>query len=236
MKKLTVIGLLFMLISSTWAQYAGRDFSLSINANYTTTAKVYTNPNSNDINLRNRSIPLEDLLSPSIDLRIRLSESLLLGLTTEWIEKIGSNEIFVQSNSGSRSVTVSEGFKVLPVELSIHYLVPFSTNTFKFLIGGGLAYYYGSHIRRLGGEDVSNIKRDFAYGIQVGISSDYLVTPFLSIRGEMKFRDPEFSLTSKYNQESVIYNGQRVWFVRDEFDSKVNVDGVTFILGIAFHF
>jgi len=237
MKQISIsIVLFFSMFACIPAQYADKDFSISINYNYTTTAKVYTNPNSSDINLRNRSMPLEDLFSPSIDIRYKISESLILGLNSELIEKTGINEIVVQTNSGNREVPVTEGFSVIPLELSIHYLVPFSTEAFKFLLAGGVAYYYGEHIRTLGDQDVSNVHRDFAYGIQVGLSSDYLITNFLSVRGEMKFRDPEFELTSRYNKESVIYNDQRVWFARNEFDSKVNIDGVTFTIGIAFHF
>lgn len=239
--KMKYISLLFVIVfsgtgSDLYAQYSENSFSISVNANYTTTAKVYNNPNSADINQRNRSVPIEDIYSPSLDIRYRLSQSIILGLNLEKIEKTGTGEIVVQTNSGNRVIPITEGFSVIPVEFFIHYLVPFSTETFKFLIGGGTAYYYGSHIRRVGDQEVSNIKREFAYGIQVNISTDYLITDFLSVRGEMKFRDPEFELTSRYNQQSAVYNGQRIFFTREEFDSRINIDGVTFTLGIAFHF
>ncbi len=52
----------------------------------------------------------------------------------------------------------------------------------------------------------------------------------------MKFRDPQFTVKSKYSKKEVNYNGNIIRIAQDTFDSKINVDGVTFILGLAFHF
>ena len=218
------------------AQYNGNLFNVSFNANYTTSARIYLNPNSSDIDLKNRSNSVSDIFSPSIDIRYALSEDIFLGISTEYMYKVISDYLNVLGPKGTETINIDDGFKLIPVELFVHYLLPFSTEDFKFLIGGGVAYYYGSHVRKFGNEEISNVKRDFAYGVHVSTSADYLINKFLSVRAEMKFRDPEFETTNKYNKNIVNYNGEVIKVNQETFDSKINVDGITFTLGIAFEF
>ena len=219
------------------AQENYKNFSLSLNYNYTTTARIFLNPNSPEEILRNNAFYMEDIYSPSADLRYRLTEDLLIGLNVEYIRKVQTGpNLTVLGTEGTQTIDVEDGFKVIPFELSVYYLLPFSTEKFKFMMGGGLAYYYGEQLRKFGNEEVSNLSRDFAYGIQAMVSSDYMITRFLSLRGEMKFRDPEFEVTSKYKYKRVNYYGSTIVLAQDTFQSKINIDGVTFTLGMAFHF
>jgi hypothetical protein len=52
----------------------------------------------------------------------------------------------------------------------------------------------------------------------------------------MKFRDPQFKVKSAYNKLDVKYNDQTILLAQKTFDSKIDVDGVTFILGFSFLF
>jgi len=133
-------------------------------------------------------------------------------------------------------ITVEDGFKLIPVELSLYYMLPFSTELFKFLIGGGAGYYLGEQVRKFADVEVKNISRKTAYGIHVIISMDYFVFENVSLRTEMKFRDPQFIVKSEYTKNETIYNGREINLPQSSFDSKINLDGVTFILGAAFHF
>ncbi|HEX2962355.1 MAG TPA: hypothetical protein VHO43_11225 [Ignavibacteriales bacterium] len=233
-----MLGLAFCLLSgSAHGQEMYKDFSLSLNYNYTTTARIFLNPKSPDEILRNNSFYMEDIFSPSADLRYRLTEDILIGLNVEYIKKVQAGpNLTVLGSGGTQTIIVEDGFKVIPFELSAYYILPFSTEKFKFIMGGGLAYYYGEHLRKFGDEEVSNLKREFAYGIQALVSSDYMITSFLSLRGEMKFRDPELEVTSKYKNKRVNYEGSTIVLAQDTFQSKINIDGVTFTLGMAFHF
>ena len=235
-KSLFIFSTCIILITAeSFAQYNNKLFSISINGNYTTSAKIYLNPNSTDIDLKNRSNLVEDIFSPSIDIRFSITEEIFLGLCSEYLHKLASQNITVIGSSGTESISINDGFKVIPIELSIHYLLPFSSEKIKFLINGGFAYYYGSHVRKFGDVQISNIKRESAYGIHVGTSADYLINNYFSIRGEMKFRDPEFETTNKYDKRIINYNGKVIRVNQEKFDSKINIDGITFILGIAFH-
>ena len=233
--------ILFIVIFSlpTWAQFNGNRFSLSINAVYTTSAKIYLSPNSSDEILRNNSFPLTDIADPSVDLRFRLYDEVILGISTEYMQHTqpGKN-VTVSDDISNRTETieVEDGFLLIPIEFSIHYIMPFSTEKFKFLMGGGGAYYIGNHKRKFGDVEVSNIERKAAFGIQVSISMEYLMRKNISVRTEMKFRDPQFTIKSKYSKLNFNYNGNPKTLFSDTFDSKINVDGVTFIAGISFQF
>lgn len=229
-----IIILAFSL--NVFAQF-NKTFGVSVNAVYNTSARIYLSPNSSDIILRNNSFIIENIFNSSIDFRYRLSESIILGFNTEYMTttSIGPN-LTVFLGSSTVTIDVEDGFRLIPLEMSAYYLLPFSTERFKFLMGGGMGYYLGSHIRKFGDVEVSNAERKAAYGIHVSISMDYLIKEFVSVRGEMKFRDPQFAVKSKYNKKEVNYNGNIIRLAQDSFDSKINVDGVTFILGLAFHF
>jgi len=236
MKSIIAAIILLFISSCGFAQFT-KTFGVSLNAVYNTSARVYLSPNSSDIILRNNSFLIENILNPSLDFRYRLSESIILGISTEYMvsTSIGPNlTVFV--GNGTVTIDVEDGFRLIPLELSAYYLIPFSTEHLKFLMGGGIGYYIGSHVRKFGDVEVSNAERKAAYGIHVSISMDYLIKDFISVRGEMKFRDPQFTVKSKYNKSEVNYNGSIIRLAQDSFDSKINVDGVTFILGVAFHF
>ncbi len=235
--KIKILAIVILLFSTNAVAQFSKTFGLSVNAVYNTSARIYLSPNSSDLILRNNSFLIENFFNLAIDFRYNLSETILLGFNTEYMStaSIGPNLTVFMGNS-TVTINVEDGFLLIPLELSAYYLLPFSTEHFKFLMGGGMGYYFGSHIRKFGDVEVSNAERKSAYGIHVSISMDYLIKDFISVRGEMKFRDPQFKVKSKYNKNEVNYDGNIIRLAQNSFDSKINVDGVTFILGLAFHF
>lgn len=232
-----IAAIIIIIFSTNALAQFNKTFGVSVNAVYNTSASIYLSPNSSDIILRNNSFLIENIFNPSIDFRYKLSESIILGFNTEYMtsSSIGPNLTVFLGNS-TVTINVEDGFSLIPLELSAYYLLPFSTERFKFLMGGGIGYYIGSHVRKFGDVEVSNAERKAAYGFHVNISMDYLIKDFISVRGEMKFRDPQFTVKSKYSKKEVNYNGSIIRLAQDTFDSKINVDGVTFILGLAFYF
>jgi len=234
-KYLIIILILFAPIS--FCQYNGNSFMIGVNGVYTTSAKIYLYPNSSDAILRNTSFPLSDIINPGIFFRYRISDDLLIGFNTEYMRKTehGKN-LTVFSNNRTVTIDVEDGFVMIPFELSLYYLLPFSTEDFKFLMGGGGAYYYGKQIRNFGNAGVNSSETHIAYGIQVSISMDYLITNHISVRGSMKFRDPQFTVKNIYDHKIVNYNGSVLDLAQSSFYSKVNIDGVTFVVGAAYSF
>ncbi|MCH7723344.1 MAG: hypothetical protein IIC76_08450 [Bacteroidetes bacterium] len=218
-------------------QYNGNDISIGIYGFYTTSASVFLNPNASDIVVRNKSFLIEDIWNPGVDIRFRVSEPLILGLNIEYI-RITRSAPNLNVFLGGSVVTliVDDGFKLIPVELSAYYLLPFSTEGFKFLMGGGLAYYNGEFIREIGETEVKNITKEAAFGIHVSISMDYVPINDVAIRFQMKFRDPQFTVSSQYEQQEIEYEGNVIILPEGSFNTKINLDGITFMLGAAFQF
>lgn len=235
MFKFTVFLILLSTVSVSYSQYNGYDFRVSLYGAYTTSASIFLNPNSADIVLRNESFDIEDIFNPGIDVRYSVGESFMIGFNIEYIKstKVGPNlNAFVQTSI--ITLDVEDGFKLIPVELSAYYLLPFSTQDFKFLMGGGLAYYDGEFLRRLGDVSVTKVEKQEAYGIQVSVSMDYMIRKNVSVSFEMKFRDPQLTVKSKYTEQEVKYNGYDVKLPQEPFDTKIEMENITFVLGIAF--
>lgn len=219
------------------AQINGKNFSITVNAVYTTSAKIYLNPNSSDILLRNSSFPIGSFMNPQVELRFKPFEDIFFGLSTEYMRKTSiGNNLTVFARNRTVTIPVEDGFKLIPIEFTAYYLLPFSSELFHFVMGGGAGYYFGEHIRKFGDAEVTNAGRKFAYGIHVILSMDYFIRSNFSLRGEMKFRDPQFRVTNKYNKSEANLNGEIINITQKTFDSKINIDGVSFILGVAFHF
>ena len=236
MKIFTTFIILIIFSIKISAQF-DKNFTISINGVLNTSSSIYLSPNSSDLILRNNSFIIENFYNPAIEFRYRISESIILGLGTEYMVASSTGpKLTVFSENSTVAISVEDGFRLIPIEFSAYYQLPFSTEKFKFMMGGGAGYYIGSHIRKFGDVEVSNLERKAAYGIHVSISMDYLIRDFISVHGEMKFRDPQFTVKSKYSKREVNYRGTLIRLAQDSFDSKINVDGVAFVLGLAFHF
>jgi outer membrane protein W len=228
---------LLLLTSYANAQFGSKRFSIGVNGVYTTTARIYLNPNSSDPVLRNYAFEIADIINPALDFRYRITDDIIIGVGTEYMKATASGpNLTAFSGNSTVTINVNDGFLLIPVEISGYYLLPFSTEKFKFLMGGGAGYYYGEHIRDFGDASVSTVNRDFAYGIQVSVSMDYMIRDDITVHSEMKFRDPQFKVKSAYNKLEVNYENQTILLAQKTFDSKIDVDGVTFILGFSYLF
>jgi hypothetical protein len=72
------------------------------------------------------------------------------------------------------------------------------------------------------------------YGIHVETNFDYLILPRLYGRAEMRFRDPEFTTESKFEQQATQSNGSLILLPHEPFRARVNVNGLTFGLGLVY--
>ena len=103
-------------------------------------------------------------------------------------------------------------------------------------MGGGIGVYFGDNIKDIGDVHSIEMERKFAYGIQVEVGMDYMIWKNFSARFQMRFRDPEFEIESKYSSDTVNYNGKTYFLSNSPFITKTNIDGITFTLGIAYNF
>lgn len=223
----------FLLINTglLFAQYDGKNFSIGIGYNYTTSSKIFLNPNAADIFDQNQYFDIGDFQNYSFDFRYKLNDLIILGLSSEYLTNSESGR-----NLTSPIFIVEDGFEIYPIELSIYYFLPFSTENFKFFFGGGLGIYLGNRTRNFGNVEFEKIDSEIGYGIQVSTGMDYMVLDNISLRGEIRFRDPDFKVTNKYNNKTVIYEGTTYTVSATNLISRINVDGITFRIGAALHF
>ena len=235
---LLIISSVLIVAGQIFAQFNSQKFGLAFNGIYTTSTDIFLNPNSSDPIVRNQPFTLEDIFSYGLDLRYRFSESVLFGISSEYINKTKTApNIVLQDSTGQfRRVNINDGFELIPVEISIYYYLPFSTESFKFVMGGGVGYYWGRFIRKVLTAEAIIQERKFAIGIHVSASMDYIIFKNLSARFEMKFRDPEFKVVNKYSPTIVKFEGRENSLIDSDFETKINVNGITFILGLVYQF
>jgi opacity protein-like surface antigen len=224
-------SVLFFCSSLIFAQYNGNDFSISTNFSFNTTAKIFLTPDAQHVLDQRYNFELEDIYSYSIEFRYRMTESLILGLSAEYMQASAKGR-----NLPSRQFIVRDGYELYPIELSAYYFLPFSTEDFKFYMGGGLGIYTGTRSRVFGDINFEDVDSEIGYGIQVSVGMDYMIFDNFSVHGELRFRDPDFRITNKYDSETVVYNGDTYSVSQENITSKLNVDGITFRIGASFHF
>jgi outer membrane protein W len=234
MFKFFLIVIIYILFSAgTFAQFSTGKLGIAVNAVYTTSVDIFLNPNSSNSEVRNKSFTLENIWNPGIDIRYRFTSEFILGLNIEYMKKtetVPNLTAFVGNQV--LMFEVEDGFSAIPIELTAHYYFPFSTEDFKFMMGGGVGYYIGEFIRKFQGVELEIIQRKFALGLHVSASIDYIIIENLSARFEMKFRNPQYTITSKYSQTEVTYQGNVIQLPENPFDTKVDINGLTFIFGL----
>jgi opacity protein-like surface antigen len=231
MKRIFYIIFLIFPFSLLLAQYNGENFSICIGYNYTTSSKIFLNPNAVDVIDQNQYITIGSFANFSLEFRYRFSQSLIFGLDIETLENDKKGR-----HLNSPRFIVDDGFKIYPVEFSVYYFLPFSTEDFKFFMGGGFGIYPGERTRSFGDINFVKVDSEIGYGIQVSTGMDYILIQNISIRGEIRFRDPDFTSTNKYTKKIVTYDGNNYSVNTNNTISRINVDGITFRIGLAFQF
>lgn len=236
LKSQLIILIILLSHVKNFAQFSPNDFGIAANLVYTTSADIFLNPNSSNPEVRNKSFTLEDIWNPALDVRYRFTKEFILGFNVEYMKKtelapnltafIG-NQVFI--------FEVEDGFTLIPIEVTAHYYFPFSTEDFKFTMGGGLGYYIGEFKRKFQDVELEVTNRNFAIGLHVSASMDYMIFDNLSTRLEMKFRNPQTTVSSKYSKTEVFYQGNVILLPEDAFETKIDIDGLTFSLGLVFH-
>ena len=215
------------------AQYDGKKFAFTVNYMYTTTSKLYLQPNSSDEIVRGTHENLDAINSYSGEISYRVLDEIVIGLSAEYMKKTFLNR---NMTLGGMRIEMNDGYKLIPVEMTVYYTLPFSTDLFKFFMGGGGGLYFGEHIRKLGNVTSTTETRKIGYGIHVTVGLDYIINKMLAVRGQMRFRDPEFEMKNKYSSTIVNYGDRTFLLSSDTFSSKVNIDGISFLLGVVFQF
>lgn len=231
------VALLFLLSNVLFGAERNSKYSVALKGTYTSTSKLFPTPDAAQEALRNRTVEFNDLLGFGLEIRRQLGdESIEVGVGVEYLRT--SKTGLASSPGGSPAVRlpIEDGYRFIPLEFTGYYIVPFSSETVRFYMGGGAGFYYGERIYRVMNKTAQTVETQVAFGIHVLTGVDYHFGRLLAVRGELKFRDPQFNMTSKFTTSEVEYNGTLYKLSQKPFISRVNLDGIVFTLGVVLNF
>ncbi|MFQ5797583.1 MAG: hypothetical protein ACE5H0_02695 [Bacteroidota bacterium] len=237
-RRVGILGLFLVLAIWTNVLVAGdRPFSVELRSSYTTTSKVFFNPDAASAFERNQFFPVDDIFGLGLDFRRDVAYNLKVGISIEYISASSPFTQSVRDRKGQDfELVLDDGYRLIPVELSSYFVIPFSGERVKVYMGGGVGFYVGERKVEAAGITTQTLEKNTRFGIHVMSGVDYFLTPILALRGELKFRDPQVESTSRYPDKPVEYEGRTILFDQRPFRSRINIDGITFNLGVMFRF
>ena len=222
-----------LLFSPAEGQTNDWTFAVAVRGGITTTSRIYPNPDAPTADLRTINTPLNSVLGGGVEVRFKWSDdSYFFYLSTEYLSKTNSNLQLDGSVTPPRRVPVEEGYRVIPVEIGSQVYVPLGVTRWKLSMGGGFGAYYSERILKVAGVSAVPVGNRFGFGIHVGIRGEFKILPQISAVGSMAFRDPEIDVQNRFESTSTNYNNSVLTFPSSTMRSRVNVDGMTFSLGI----
>ncbi len=226
-----VAGLLFFAQPGAYAQE--HQFSLTLRGAYTTTSKVFYNPDAASPDLRGQYTGLDNIYAPGVEIRWMIpGQPIAVSLAVEYLVKSNEEMQLAGFLSPPRALPVKEGLWLLPVEAGGLVFIPLGTDRVRLSMGGGLGMYLGNRELTIAGVKAAQQSKPVSFGIHVETSFDYRLTPWAYARLDMRFRDPEITTESRFIQQATQYEGVLIVLPRDPFRAKINVNGLNFGLGI----
>jgi len=229
-----IVGILLVVLSGKLvAQASSWTLSIAAKANYTTTSRVFYNPDSPSNEIRSQYAALENIYGAGVEVRLKLpNDNFFISLSTEYLSKLQEQIQTVAFVGPPRRAPVKDGFRLIPVELGANIFIPIGSETIQVSMGGGVGLYYGTRILSVAGVDAPQQNKPVGFGIHVESSFDYRVLPWFAVRGEMRFRDPELTTENRFDKSLVLYNGAAIAFPSNVFRTRINVNGLSFGVGI----
>ena len=222
--RLVNITALVLLISAAAAAQENL-YSVAVSSSYTTTAKLFYNPNDPSDYNRSQFSPLDDIFGFGIEVRRTFEGSIVqIGASVEYISK---RERFFDTNT-SPFVQGYDGFTAFPIEITGYVMIPFNSETANMYIGGGAGAYIGRRNYEYGGVASQTIAQQLGYGIHILTGFEYALRPAVVLLGELKFRDLQFESTNVFSSRAGFtppYSGP--------FTSRFSIDGMTMKVALA---
>lgn len=236
MRRWLFIGLIVFSASSMRAQFAELQLAAAIRGSYTTSSKLFYNPDSPSPIIRAEHIPLEGIYGWGVDVRIqRPTDMFFLSFSVEYLTKTLTQNQLVALTNSTQILPVTDGMISIPIEVSVGSFIPLGSERFRMYMAGGIGAYYAERVLEVAGVKAPRTNSPLAYGIHVESGFEYAVLPALSVRTEMRFRDPEIVTMNKFEQAGVVYQGRTIVFPNRELKTKVNLDGLNFSIGLVAH-
>jgi len=211
-----------------------RQYSIGIFGSLNTSSKLFYNPNDQDEFIRSQFLPLNSTFSGGVDFRRTIEPlRISLGISIEYLSK---TDFFIHPFSQSLNIPIKDGFSATPVELSVFFPIPVGSDVLQLYMGGGAGAYFGERRHEYAGIRTSVTDHKTGYGIHIISGLEYFVRPAVSLRSELKFRNVQFESVNRFLEPTAVYAGTVVPLDLDPLASRVNIDGMTLSLHLAYHF
>ncbi len=234
MRPLLLCTIVFLAGAVPAAAGAGEHrISISLSGSLTTESKIFPNPNARDELIRGGFSPVKTVPGIGADVRGDLfSSGPRFGLSAEYIRRTVAGAV----PNSTPAIPVEDGFSALPIELTAYFTIPVGGERFDFYMGGGAGLYFGERYYRYAGVPAQTLSRSASPGIHVLTGLEYLVGGRISLRTELKFRNVQLETVQKFPVTTTIYDGTTVPLPQDEFTSRIQIDGMNVLLGVAYRF
>jgi len=210
-------------------------YSLSLVGSVTTSSKLFRNARASDELLRGAFIPLNGVYSLGLDLRRVIEQDRVqLGLSIEYLS--ASQEFSLSDPLTSEQVPARDGYSVVPIELTGYLQIPIGTDGLRVYMGAGGGLYLGGRQYEEGGASAVIVERNLGYGIHILSGIEVALSPALSLRSEVKFRDIQFNTVNRFTSSTTIVNGRFVPLDEKPLFSRTDIDGMTVSLAVAHYF
>lgn len=201
--------------------------------NFTTTSRIFPNPDASSTELRTINTPFNSILTGGVEFRAKWrDDSFYFYFCTEFFSESATQLKLDGSLTPARRVPVEDGYRVIPLELGMQVFIPIGSRSWRLSMGGGAGAYFAERILRVAGVRAAPEGNGFGFGIHVNIHTEYTIFRGISAVAMMKFRDPEIDVNNKFESSTTTFDGNVLTFPPGTIHSRVNVDGMTLGLGI----
>jgi len=229
-----IVALVILAGGCACLQAQERALTVLMKGNLTTRTSLFLSPNAPEPEMRAKALELTDFLGSGIEIKYLFPHSnLAVSLSAEYLRFRQSNPKQVSYQS---EIPAEDGYVAIPVELTGYFIIPASGQTVKVFIGGGGGVYFGRRQYTLAGAEAAVTDTKPGFGIHVLGGVSYHFTDWLSLVGEMKFRDLQFRSTNAFQVSRVLYQGSLFPLPQTPFESSVQTDGIVFQLGVGVSF
>jgi hypothetical protein len=216
-----------------------KNFSVTVFGMYISSSGLQNNPLSADPYEKNAVIEMDGGFGYGGELTFNprfYDTGILLYLSTEYI-KINQDDLalYFDDETNHYVIGMREHLYMTPIEAGIKWPLPINTDLLHVYIGGGAGIYFGDRTRTISYlRSTTNYTRPgFSLNILAGM--EYYVARNLSANFELKFREANFDVESKFNSNTIDINGVQ-FELTNPFYSRLLIDGVRISMGFNYHF
>ncbi|MEO8166625.1 MAG: outer membrane beta-barrel protein [bacterium] len=233
--RLLIVAAFVSLIFPASLTAGEKNFSVALKGSLTTGSQLFPNPNSTSAFQRAEFFSLKNVWAYGAEVRYRFPETdLALGISADYLRTTEAQRPIIGQNG--KQVPVTDGYRVIPVEVTGYFIIPISGETIGVYMGGGAGAYFGRRIYRIGDTEAQTIDAGNGFGIHVLSGISWRFNDFFSLNAEMKFRDLQFNSTNQFSSSPIVYGNLTVQVPTQPFESRVHTDGMIFQFGAVIDF